>query len=252
MTTASAGMDDDICAGSYFDCSGSATNINSVLWSTSGSGYFSNATILNPVYTPSQADIDAGSVTLTLTATGSSGTLTDNMVLTINPLPLVDLGPDVAVYSYETVILDAGNSGALYLWSSGEITQTIEASSGGVAGDKTYNVEVTDLNGCSGSDEIVITFTQITGIDENLDKDFIHILPNPNNSNFILSLSQMTQGFIDINIFNSLSKLVFNSHEKVSNSTFEKQINLGNLTKGIYFLQVSGDGFKSVKKIIIQ
>ena len=34
-------------------------------------GTFSNATIVNPVYTPSAADINTGQITLTMTTTGT-------------------------------------------------------------------------------------------------------------------------------------------------------------------------------------
>ena len=251
-TTASAGMDDDICAGSTFECSGAATMVNSVLWTTSGTGYFSNATILNPVYIASQQDIEAGSVILTITATGSNGTLMDDMVLTINPMPVVDLGPDVAVYTFETVMLDAGNPGSIYLWSTGEITQTIEASSIGIAGDKTYSVEVSDLNGCSGSDEIVITFMIVTRVIENMGEDLIQIYPNPNIGHFAVKLNREASGFVDIKIFNSLNKVVFKSFNHFSSPDFEEEIHLGNLAQGIYYLQVSADGIRQVKKLIIQ
>ena len=41
---------------------------DSVQWSSSGTGTFSNLSILEPTYFPSQEDIINGSVTLTLTA----------------------------------------------------------------------------------------------------------------------------------------------------------------------------------------
>jgi hypothetical protein len=81
-TTSFAGADGYVCQSSAFTCSGNAANYTSLLWSSSGTGAFSDPTVLNPVYTPSAADIAAGSVTLTLTATGSTGSVSDNMVLT--------------------------------------------------------------------------------------------------------------------------------------------------------------------------
>ncbi len=44
------------------------------IWSTSGTGTFSNIDAFQPVYFPSQADIDNGQVTLTLTVTSNIGT----------------------------------------------------------------------------------------------------------------------------------------------------------------------------------
>ncbi|MFZ4707778.1 MAG: HYR domain-containing protein, partial [Bacteroidales bacterium] len=84
--TANAGIDASICAGSTYTLSNAtATNYTSLLWTTSGTGAFSNSTILNPVYTPGAGD---ASVTLTLTASKAScPNATDAMVLTVNALP---------------------------------------------------------------------------------------------------------------------------------------------------------------------
>jgi hypothetical protein len=79
-------------------------------------------------------------------------TLTSNVVVyTVYPNPTVDLGNDTTICGQATTTLDAG-SFASYLWSPGnETTQTITAGTG------TYSVAVTDANGCSGSDEIILT-----------------------------------------------------------------------------------------------
>ena len=51
----------------------SATNYAGIIWTSSGTGTFTNATSLtNAVYTPSSADLSAGSVTIKLTATGNA------------------------------------------------------------------------------------------------------------------------------------------------------------------------------------
>ncbi|MFZ4707980.1 MAG: CARDB domain-containing protein, partial [Bacteroidales bacterium] len=46
-----------------------ANNHNGVVWSTTGNGSFNNNTMINTCYTPTQADIDLGTLILTLTAT---------------------------------------------------------------------------------------------------------------------------------------------------------------------------------------
>ena len=62
-----AGVDVAICElDSYTLSDATVTNSSSLTWISSGTGTFSNPNILNPTYTPSQADIDNGSVLLTL------------------------------------------------------------------------------------------------------------------------------------------------------------------------------------------
>lgn len=68
--TASAGPPQVVCANGVAQLNGVATDYSSVHWS--GGGGFSNPNILNPLYTPTPADISAGSVTLTLTVQPSA------------------------------------------------------------------------------------------------------------------------------------------------------------------------------------
>ncbi|MFZ4520803.1 MAG: T9SS type A sorting domain-containing protein, partial [Bacteroidales bacterium] len=123
--TASAGVDATICetAGSY-TLSGTATNYASYLWTTSGTGTFSNTpTTLTPVYTPSAADITAGSVILTLNVTGntSCSNTSDAMVLTITPQSTVDAGSDATICETAGTYTISGASAqyaAGYLWTT--------------------------------------------------------------------------------------------------------------------------------------
>ena len=79
-------------------------------------------------------------------AQGCAGT--DTVLLTVNALPIPDLGGDQTICTgANAVTFDAG-AYASYVWDSGETSQTIDKD---VAG--TYTVEVTDANGCKGSDD---------------------------------------------------------------------------------------------------
>ncbi len=64
----------------------------------------------------------------------------------------VDLGPDISVCPTETTTIDAGFLVNVdYLWDpNGETTQTITVGQG------TYTVTITDANGCTDSDDIII------------------------------------------------------------------------------------------------
>jgi len=85
-TTAYAGPDTLICANWVYQAFGEAAFYESLEWASSGSGEFSENNILNPVYTPSQEDIDNGSVILSLTAFGPGDySVSDEMTLTIDP-----------------------------------------------------------------------------------------------------------------------------------------------------------------------
>ena len=72
--------------------------------------------------------------------------------VSINTAPVVNLGANQSICVGSTVVLDAGNAGNSYVWSTGVTTQTISVSIGG-----TYSVIVTGANGCTATDAITIT-----------------------------------------------------------------------------------------------
>jgi len=98
-TTAFAGVDAFTCQSTPYQCNGNASSYSTIAWTTSGTGTFSNSTILNPVYTPSAADVAAGSVTLTITVEGTSGTVTDEMLLTFQQPSTASAGENAEMCS---------------------------------------------------------------------------------------------------------------------------------------------------------
>ena len=79
------------------------------------------------------------------------GSLRDSIIISDNPLPLVDLGNDTSVCPGNEIILNAGNPGATYLWQNNMTSQTLTVSSAGI-----YWVNVT-VNGCSKQDSINVS-----------------------------------------------------------------------------------------------
>lgn len=89
--------------------------------------------------------------TYDVTATDANGcSASDTIAVTINPVPLVDLGPDVSQCS-GTVTLDAGNPGETFLWSDNSTAQTLTAGTTGI-----YWVDVTNSSGCTTRDSISV------------------------------------------------------------------------------------------------
>lgn len=85
----------------------------------------------------------------------------DTVELFVNPLPIVDLGPDtfICLGTGEVISLDAGANFTDYLWGRAGVgnTQTINAlDSGG------YKVTVTDTNSCVNTDSMFIDLKTAT------------------------------------------------------------------------------------------
>jgi len=99
-----------------------ANNINIVLsgtvtggsgqgqWTTSGSGTFTPSdTTLNATYVASAADINSGSITLTLTPMNSCNPVADMVIVTIGPAPIVNAGVDTTICGSVLPIVLAGS-----------------------------------------------------------------------------------------------------------------------------------------------
>jgi hypothetical protein len=69
-----AGNDTTICSSVSFTTNATATGYTTLQWTSSGSGTFTGANSLTATYTPSAADITAGSVYLKLTASSTATT----------------------------------------------------------------------------------------------------------------------------------------------------------------------------------
>ena len=120
-----AGSDASICGDEsyYYIFNANATDYSSISWTTSGDGYFNDPSLLKPNYIPGSADIIAGNVTLEITAISISpctGFVTDQMVLLIDPMPIVEAGPDDVVCdaSAYTCIFSSVENEDFVLWTS--------------------------------------------------------------------------------------------------------------------------------------
>ncbi len=134
--TAVAGADQSMCSNNAnTSLSGSVTVASGGVW-TGGAGTFIPANnVLNPVYVPTASEISSGSVALTLTTTGNGicNPVSDNIVITFTPSPIVNAGTDQT---------KCGNNAATTL--SGSIT----VATGGVwiGGGGSFVPSATSLN----------------------------------------------------------------------------------------------------------
>jgi len=130
LPTVEAGTSSSICSGDNFPTTtASIIDYSTSLWTTSGTGNFANSALVTTTYTPSAADITAGTVTLTLTATGSgscTSTVSDDVIVTIIAPPTADAGPDLEVcedgITISTATADEYNT---LLWTSSGSSGTL-------------------------------------------------------------------------------------------------------------------------------
>ncbi len=183
--TANAGTDAMACANAAaVTLNGAITVATGALWS-GGAGTFSpSATTLNATYTPTMAEIAAGGADLVLTTTGNGSctAVTDQVHITIAPVPVVNAGPDASVCRNNTTFtlngfvgnapgaLWTGGAGTFFPSSTSTITNYTPTAAELAAGTLTLTLTSTGTTTCAAmSDAITITFTDGPSVDAGVD-----------------------------------------------------------------------------------
>ncbi len=93
-----------------------------------------------------------GTTTYTVTADLNGCTITDQVQVTVNPLPTVDAGADQTICEGESITL-SGSGAQSYLWDNG----VVDGDPITPSATNTYSVVGTDANGCQNVDQVTIT-----------------------------------------------------------------------------------------------
>ena len=170
---AAAGPDQTLCqtanGPTAFTLNGTANN-GTPQWSIAGSTGTATANILTPGSATTGVNINGfGTVTLRLTVTSNAspgcGTATDDVVLTVNPLPVTTITAPAEVCAFaagNTASVPDAGVGASYDWTvtggtitTGQGTRTITWTAG-ASGGATLSVTVATAAKCSASGSITV------------------------------------------------------------------------------------------------
>ncbi len=171
MVTVNAGEDKSLCAVAPFTfTNANATNYSSLSWTHNGLGTLSDATAMNPTYTPAAGE--TGAIEFKLTAYGSSGcgnrVISDLITLRMYPAITVNAGNDQVITSGTSATLIGTTSGATvpsynwepaeYILNNGGLNPTTLA----LNTETVFTFTVLDaVSGCSESDQVTIRTNDI-------------------------------------------------------------------------------------------
>ena len=146
-----AGADQSICGKSSITLQSNVATANGRTFE-----WKKNGTVISGASAATYNATTAGTYTITVKE-GSSCTKSDEVIIT-STAPSVNLGNDITLCASPSATLNAGISGATYVWTkngttiAGQTSQTLSVNQAG-----TYGVTVS-ISGCgSGSDQIVVT-----------------------------------------------------------------------------------------------
>jgi len=89
-------------------------------------------------------------------------------------------------------------------------------------------------------------------VEENAENTTLNIYPNPSKGIFNLDINSEKLNKADLKVIDALGKVVFEQQGINIQGSHQSSIDLSNNPQGIYFVIVSGDEYRSVKKIFLQ
>jgi PKD repeat protein len=188
-------------------------------------------------------------VSLTVTNAFGTQTKTRSSYIQVRNMPYVNLGNDTSILASSSLTLDAGNPGCSYIWSTGATTQTITIDTTGIGlGAHAFSVEVTNSEGCTATDVIVVTFSINIGIAGAPDRQSVTVFPNPSTGHAHLRLEGSNGGTFRIR--SVLGNVVL--AQPISTINYSGDLDLSAFPKGIYFLEISDGKQTFTRKLILE
>ncbi|MCX7743924.1 MAG: T9SS type A sorting domain-containing protein [Flavobacteriales bacterium] len=183
--------------------------------------------------------------TYTVTVSNNFGcTSTDDIHVTIHTPPVVNLGNDI-VQANPPAIIDAGTGYQSYLWNNGQTTQIIQVSMNGI-----YTVTVTDFNGCTGSDQIQVTFTSGFTAYDTQPMDVVYY-PNPTQDKIFIRINGNQSEKLLLEIMDVQGKILLNRQLNNLSENFIHEENLSGFAEGIYLIQITGSSGIYTARVIV-
>ncbi|MEM9822604.1 MAG: reprolysin-like metallopeptidase, partial [Bacteroidota bacterium] len=178
-------------------------------------------------------------------------TVLDSEDFTLNSTPIVIDNPPMltittTVDGNQLTINGSGGTGA-YTYS----IDGINFQSSNVFSDLdngTYTVYIQDINMCIATTEATVEATSTS----NLNTDIrIDLYPNPSNGLLTIDLRQNSNRAIQLAIYDMVGQLVFSENLGQVGNRWQDQIDLQNLSSGVYHLSVSNHATVIGKRITI-
>jgi len=177
------------------------------------------------------------------------GEFSMELTVTVYEAPNVTLDLPESVCIQEPPFELTGGNPAGGTYSGDGVTNNIFDPQAAGVGTHTITYYYEDIFGCSNTATDDIYVDPCTGVDETSYKDGILIYPNPSKGSFTIKI--INNDIVNINIVNSLNQIVYSKSNIDTNGGYVESLNLDNLSKGLYFIHITGSNKNVVRKIVI-
>lgn len=213
-------------SGNDSTCKGTPSTINA---SGGGAYLWSNG------MTNSSINVNPSATTTYTVAITTNGCTKDSIfTLTVNPLPTLSVSNNA-----DTLKVSGANT---YLWSTGSTNDTAIIHQQG-----TYYVTGTDSDGCVSSDSISIVSTGSGAMNNSAG---VSVYPVPSDGSMYLILTG--KGYISMKIMDELGREIYTQSINAEKQNQNLEINLDNVSSGLYILQIISNNGVISKQVIVQ
>jgi hypothetical protein len=207
----------------------------------------SQNTVPGPVVTPT-----VNTVYTVVVTDGASNSVSCSVSITVDPtMTTTASATDATCGSSDgtaTVSVTAGGTSPFnFTWNSSPV-QTTATATGLPQG--TYNVTITDGNGCTATN--TATVNCVTGTTEYSNSANFSIAPNPSNGSFSMVLKGYNGKATYVTIFDIKGQLLFAENWAVNSDVYVQKLNLDNIDKGIYYVRLVTKGSIKTVKLVVE
>ncbi len=113
-----------------------------------------------------------------------------------------------------------------------------------------YSLAVQDINGCSYTQSFTVA-GQVTSVEENELEKAVSVYPNPSTDFINVSFESVNSGVYHLSLKNIMGQVVSQSTLNISGNHLQV-IDASEVTPGIYFVEITNEGNKSVTRVVKQ
>jgi PKD repeat protein len=179
---------------------------------------------------------------------GTSGTISGEVEVCWDDIWIYTVDPVADADTYEWV-LDPISAGSLAV-NNNQCTVTFGDTYQGNA-----TLKVRGVNECgegAWSPLLSILIDDCTGIDDLSQKSAISIYPNPNSGNFTMSYKSNFSGDVKVSVTTTTGIIVFSNIFKNTSADSPINIELPEISEGVYFLKAESENQITTEKIIVR
>jgi hypothetical protein len=165
-----------------------------------------------------------------VTITDAFGCMNESNVIevTVFPIPQIDLGDAIILEEGDSITISAGTGFATYSWSTGETTNSIVVDSMGI-----YSVTVSNSNGCTAEDSVLVTI--VTSVHFDLEELGIQVFPNP--AREMININSKKLQIDNISLLGQDGRVLLISEAHL-NPGDQKSLDIQSLSPGTYFVKI--------------